>query len=147
MILLPTTFLYRERLEEKRLLKMVAGAFYIPKGTSGLKGKGDDALFICEEKQTIGVADGMGGWAAMGAYPGEYAPQLMANCLEAILVEPEGEVDLRRVLNQAFSNTKVKGASTACIMNLIDHVCSFFFFFKYTAVSLIQSVYSIGICS
>lgn len=120
---------------------MVAGAFYIPKGTSGLKGLGDDALFICEEKQTIGVADGVGGWAAMGVDPGEYARQLMANCLEAILMEPEGEVDLRRVLNQAFSNTKVKGASTACIMKLIDHVCSLFFFFKYTAISLIHSVY------
>lgn len=106
---------------------MVAGAFYIPKGTSGLKRLGDDAHFICEEKQTIGVADGVGGWAAMGVDSGEYARQLMANSLKAMTMEVEGKVDLRRVLNQAFSNTKAKGASTACIITLIDHVCTFFF--------------------
>lgn len=126
MILLPTTFLFRDGSEEKRL-KMVAGAYYIPKGTSCFRGIGDDAHFICEERQTIGVADGVGGWGIMGIDPGEYARQLMANALEAILMEPDGKVDLGRVLNQAYSNTKVKGASTACILTLIDNVCLSFF--------------------
>ncbi|KAE8055120.1 hypothetical protein FH972_011981 [Carpinus fangiana] len=100
---------------------MVAGAYNIPKGTSCFRGRGDDAHFICEERHTIGVADGVGGWGIMDIDPGEYARQLMANSLEAILMEPEGKVDLERVLNQAYSKTKVKGASTACILTLIDN--------------------------
>ncbi|KAI7988844.1 putative protein phosphatase 2C 80 [Camellia lanceoleosa] len=43
-------------------LKMVSGAYYIPKSKK-LNPLGEDAYFICDEKQTIGVADGIGGWA------------------------------------------------------------------------------------
>lgn len=73
------------------------------------------------------MADDVGGWGIMDIDPGEYARQLMANSLEAILMEPEGKVDLERVLNQAYPKTKVKGASTACILTLIDNVCLSFF--------------------
>ena len=83
------------------------------------------------EKQTIGVADGVGGWAKLGVDPGEYARQLMINSFKAILMEPEGKINLKRVLNQAFLDTNAKGSSTACIINLKDHVCLFLFFSKY----------------
>ncbi|XP_015160066.1 putative protein phosphatase 2C 24 [Solanum tuberosum] len=40
---------------------MVAGSFYIPK--SNKAPLWEDAHFICIEEETIGVADGIGGWA------------------------------------------------------------------------------------
>ncbi|KAF9620721.1 hypothetical protein IFM89_014242, partial [Coptis chinensis] len=40
-------------------LSLIAGSHYIPKK----KPLGEDAHFICEEARTIGVADGVGGWA------------------------------------------------------------------------------------
>nr|XP_023913253.1 probable protein phosphatase 2C 55 [Quercus suber] len=100
---------------------MIAGAFYIAKTKVNSTAEGDDAYFICREKQTIGVADGVGGWAKLGVDPGEYARQLMINSLKAILMEPEGKINLKRVLNQAFLDSNAIGSSTACIINLKDH--------------------------
>ncbi|KAM3711816.1 hypothetical protein ACB098_01G137800 [Castanea mollissima] len=100
---------------------MIAGAFYIAKTKVNSRAQGDDAYFICGEKQTIGVADGVGGWAKLGVDPGEYARQLMINSFKAILMEPEGKINLKRVLNQAFLDTNAKGSSTACMINLKDH--------------------------
>lgn len=110
---------------------MIAGAFYLAKTKVNSRAQGDDAYFICGEKQTIGVADGVGGWAKLGVDPGEYARQLMINSFKAILMEPEGKINLKRVLNQAFLDTNAKGSSTACIINLKDHVCLFLSFSKY----------------
>nr|POF09509.1 putative protein phosphatase 2c 55 [Quercus suber] len=106
---------------KERRLKMIAGAFYIAKTKVNSTAEGDDAYFICREKQTIGVADGVGGWAKLGVDPGEYARQLMINSLKAILMEPEGKINLKRVLNQAFLDSNAIGSSTACIINLKDH--------------------------
>ncbi|PSS15701.1 Protein phosphatase 2C 55 [Actinidia chinensis var. chinensis] len=44
---------------------MVAGAFYIPKYNE-FKPLGDDAHFVRAEQQTVGVADGVGGWEKKG---------------------------------------------------------------------------------
>jgi hypothetical protein len=76
-----------------------------------------------------------------GYRPGRICPTThgpMANSLGAILTEPEGKVDLERVLNQAYSKTKVKGASTACILTLIDNVC--LPSSEYTAIFSIQFI-------
>ncbi|KAL0011035.1 hypothetical protein SO802_006143 [Lithocarpus litseifolius] len=73
-------------------MKMSCGALYLPKDDED-KPLGEDAHFICAEKQTIGVADGVGGWAKKG-------------------------VQLKRVLGTAFLNTKALGSSTACIVTL-----------------------------
>ncbi|CAK9179238.1 unnamed protein product [Ilex paraguariensis] len=101
----------------ERSLKMIAGAFYIPKD-SKLKPLGEDAHFICAEEQTIGVADGVGGWARKGVDAGEYARKLLANAVYAVEDQPEGSVDLKKVLNEAFLNTEARGSSTACILTL-----------------------------
>lgn len=109
---------------------MVSGAYYIPKKRPGSTVQGEDAYFLCEQKDAIGVADGVGGWILEGVDAGEYARQLMNNAFEAILsMKPDdGNVDdrmiVKRVLDQAFSKTKVKGSSTACIIKLIDNVRS-----------------------
>ena len=99
---------------------MIAGAFYIPKDNK-LKPQGEDAHFICAEEQTIGVADGVGGWARKGVDAGEYARELMANAVCAVEDQPEGAVDLKMVLNEAFLNTEARGSSTACILTLKGH--------------------------
>ncbi|XP_059442090.1 probable protein phosphatase 2C 55 [Corylus avellana] len=96
-------------------LKMVCGAFYIPKDDP-LNPRGDDAYFVSKEKQAIGVADGVGSWAAArGVDAGEYARELMINASAAVHQQPDGVADVKSVLNKAFLNTNAKGSSTACI--------------------------------
>ncbi|XP_028091280.1 probable protein phosphatase 2C 55 isoform X2 [Camellia sinensis] len=98
-------------------LKMVCGAFYIPKDDPS-NPQGDDAHFICLEKQTIGIADGVGGWSKYGVDAGQYARQLMANSVDAIQNAQEGYLHPSRILSQAYSKTNVQGSSTACILAL-----------------------------
>ncbi|THG15334.1 hypothetical protein TEA_005311 [Camellia sinensis var. sinensis] len=45
----------------ERRLKIAAGPPYLPKDDE-LKPRGDDAHFLYAEKQTVGWADGAGGW-------------------------------------------------------------------------------------
>ncbi|XP_057950983.1 probable protein phosphatase 2C 55 [Malania oleifera] len=102
----------------KENYKMISGSFYIPKDNPS-KPYGEDAHFICAEEQTIGVADGVGGWAKRGIDAGEYARQLMKNSAIAVIFnEPTGDVDPKRVLNQAYASTKAEGSSTGCIIAL-----------------------------
>ncbi|KAJ7981851.1 Protein phosphatase 2C family protein [Quillaja saponaria] len=98
-------------------LKMVLGSHYFPKYNLK-KPFGEDAHFICPEKQTLGVADGVGAWAKKGIDGGEYARQLMANSLAAVHNQPTGAVDPKRVLTEGYLNTKEQGSSTACILTL-----------------------------
>ncbi|CAL9092708.1 unnamed protein product [Musa textilis] len=53
---------------KRRRLKMKAGSYYIPQKTKLI---GDDAHFVCEHEQVVGVADGVGGWAELGIDAGE----------------------------------------------------------------------------
>jgi protein phosphatase PTC7 len=51
---------------------------FIRKEESGVIGvAGEDAMFICEDRGVIGVADGVGGWSQQGIDAGEYAEKLM----------------------------------------------------------------------
>ncbi|MED6224774.1 hypothetical protein PIB30_087404 [Stylosanthes scabra] len=96
---------------------MVGSGFYIPKSNLE-KPLGEDAHFICEEESTMGVADGVGGWAKHGIDAGDYARELMSNVAKAVKHEPEGYVNLRRVLNEAYLQTKANGSSTASIVTV-----------------------------
>ncbi|KAK4842490.1 hypothetical protein QYF36_022624 [Acer negundo] len=104
----------------KRSLEMISGAFYLPKDKT-LKPLGEDAHFLYPEKQTIGVADGVGGWAEVGVDSGEFARKLMMNAVIAIRTEPKGTIDPKKILTKAYSKTDQKGASTACILTLSGH--------------------------
>ncbi|KAI8567618.1 hypothetical protein RHMOL_Rhmol02G0135300 [Rhododendron molle] len=101
----------------ERGLKMVCGACYIPKVDKS-KSQGDDAYFIHAEKHTIGV----GGWSKSGVDAGQYARDLMTNCVKTIMNAKKGEVDPRWVLDEAYKNTNVEGSSTACILTLKNNV-------------------------
>ncbi|KAM3205160.1 putative protein phosphatase 2C 55 [Capsicum annuum] len=98
-------------------LKMVAASLYLPK-ENPTKPLGEDAHFIHELNQTIGVADGVGGWAKEGIDAGIYARELMNNSLIATDIEPSGHVNPKRVLQEAYKNTNFEGSSTACIITL-----------------------------
>ncbi|MCO5576744.1 hypothetical protein L7F22_030562 [Adiantum nelumboides] len=86
---------------------------------------GEDAYFICQDKQVIGVADGVGGWADMGIDAGEYARQLMSQSLLAAQQEPAGCIDTVRVMEIAYSKTTCRGSSTACILALSNYISLF----------------------
>lgn len=73
------------------------------------------------------MADGVGGWADLGVDAGQYARELMMNSLHAIQEEPKGCIDPLRVLEKAYSITKARGSSTACIIALTDKVIKFVF--------------------
>ncbi|KAM7520224.1 hypothetical protein LguiB_019186 [Lonicera macranthoides] len=102
-----------------RTLKLFSGSCYLPHPDKEKTG-GEDAHFICEDEQAIGVADGVGGWADVGVNAGLYARELMSNSVVAIQNEPKGCIDPARVLDKAHSKTKAKGSSTACIITLMD---------------------------
>ncbi|PIA60238.1 hypothetical protein AQUCO_00300030v1 [Aquilegia coerulea] len=101
----------------ERSLRLVSGSFYLPK-ESKTHPKGQDSHFICEEEQTIGVADGVGGWIKHGIDSGEYSRELMFNSVLAVKTQPHAIVDPENVLNSAYLNTKAEGASTASIITL-----------------------------
>nr|XP_010923448.1 probable protein phosphatase 2C 55 [Elaeis guineensis] len=102
-----------------RTLKLLSGSCYLPHPDKEETG-GEDAHFICVDDQAIGVADGVGGWADLGVDAGQYARDLMSNSVSAIREEPKGSIDPARVLEKAYSSTKAKGSSTACIIALTD---------------------------
>ena len=79
---------------------------------------GEDAYFICPDKQVVGVADGVGGWADMGVDAGEYAWELMNQSLMSAQQEPHGFIDPARVLERAHAKTTCPGSSTTCILAL-----------------------------
>ena len=102
-------------------MKLNSGSCYLPHPDKEETG-GEDAHFICSDEQAIGVADGVGGWADLGVNAGLYARELMSHSVAAIHDEPKGSIDPSRVLEKAYSSTKARGSSTACIIALTEQV-------------------------
>ncbi|XP_062214237.1 probable protein phosphatase 2C 80 [Phragmites australis] len=98
-------------------LKLLSGSCYLPHPDKEATG-GEDAHFICVDEHAIGVADGVGGWADLGVNAGLYAKELMSNSMSAIKDESERAIDPSRVLEKAYTSTKARGSSTACIITL-----------------------------
>ncbi|KAL8087749.1 hypothetical protein AgCh_037778 [Apium graveolens] len=108
-----------KKIRAGRLLKLNSGSCYLPHPDKEETG-GEDAHFICSDEQAIGVADGVGGWADLGVNAGLYARELMSHSVTAIHDEPKGSIDPSRVLEKAYSSTKARGSSTACIIALTE---------------------------
>lgn len=102
-----------------RALKLLSGSCYLPHPDKEATG-GEDAHFICDDEQAVGVADGVGGWADVGVNAGEYSRQLMSNSEKAIQDESKELIDPAQVLEKAYIRTNAKGSSTACIIVLND---------------------------
>ncbi|WVZ23738.1 hypothetical protein V8G54_002282 [Vigna mungo] len=73
-------------------LLLFSGSCYLPHPDKEDYG-GEDAHFICVDEQTIGVADGVGGWADVGVNAGLFAQELMSHSVRAVEEEPKGSVD------------------------------------------------------
>lgn len=104
---------------KRSTMEITMGSFYVPKGEDSLP-LGQDAHFLCPEKKTFGVADGVGGWMKRGIDAGIFARELMKNSVIALYALPEETVDPKKVLKAAYSITKAKGSSTACIVTIKD---------------------------
>ena len=103
-------------------LVMNFGSFYIPKmGKSNPMG--EDAHFTSKDHQTIGLADGIDA--------GEYARQLMNNCLVVLDAKDREIVYPQLILEEAYLNTKVDGSSTACIITLTGEVRKLSIYYYY----------------
>ncbi|KAK1555665.1 hypothetical protein Q3G72_029715 [Acer saccharum] len=107
-----------QKISEGKTLKLLSGSCYLPHPDKEETG-GEDAHFI-SDKQAIGVADGVGGWANHGVDSGLYSRELMSKSVAAIHEEPDGSIDPARVLDKAHSSTRARGSSTACIIALTD---------------------------
>lgn len=107
------------KVPSERCIKLICGSCCLPHPSKEATG-GEDAFFICADEQSVGVADGVGGWALHGIDAGEYARELMSNAFNAIKEEPNGFIDPARVLEKAYNRTKKAGSSTACIIALRD---------------------------
>ncbi|KAL2531304.1 putative protein phosphatase 2C 55 [Abeliophyllum distichum] len=95
-------------------LKMISAAFYIPKNNP-LKPLGDDAHFICELEQTIGVADGVDGWSKKGIDAGIYARNLMSNAADSVRDEMKNKASLTVHINWGkYRTLRVSRRSCAC---------------------------------
>ncbi|XP_073047072.1 probable protein phosphatase 2C 55 [Primulina eburnea] len=119
MVIIRRKFKRSIRKRGRPKIYMAGGSFYSPKNNKS-KPLGVDAHFISKEADAIGVADGVGRCGENGIDAGEFSRELMRNALESIKNHPGGDVvlDPKRVLYEAFSNTKAKGSSTACIITL-----------------------------
>ncbi|MCL7032135.1 hypothetical protein MKW94_007858 [Papaver nudicaule] len=98
-------------------MKLISGSYYIPKKQSK-NPQGEDAHFISDN--TVGVADGVGGWTKQGIDSGEYSRQLMSNSLISVTNYMQQDIDPMQILTEAYLNTNKQGSSTACILTLIN---------------------------
>jgi len=91
--------------------KLRSAACSLPHPAKG--GKGEDAHFFIDN--AVGVADGVGGWAAHGIDAGEYARQLVNHMKSAHEAGTHVPVE---IMWHAYNSTAVLGSSTALILVL-----------------------------
>lgn len=100
-------------------LRLAVGASMIPHPAKAHKG-GEDAYFISDDSLVFGIADGVGGWEALGVDSGMYSRSLMGFCGEA--VNASGLRDPFEVLKYAHDRcTCIQGSTTACIVSLLPN--------------------------
>ncbi|KAL7682701.1 putative PPM-type phosphatase domain, protein phosphatase 2C [Plasmopara halstedii] len=105
------------------LERKVQRAFHLSSGACGLPHPqkratgGEDAWFI--SGNTVGVADGVGGWARKGIDSGEYSRTLMRSAKQVLTKSTMVPTPLQ-VLTMAYHNAQCPGSSTACIVQLKD---------------------------
>ncbi|KAG3076759.1 hypothetical protein PI124_g18855 [Phytophthora idaei] len=97
-------------------LRLESGACGLPHPQKRATG-GEDAWFI--SGNTVGVADGVGGWARKGIDSGEYSRTLMNSAKRTVTAKDKTPTPLQ-VLKVAHRSAQCPGSSTACIVQLND---------------------------
>lgn len=96
-----------------RALRLHAGAAVIPHRDKAERG-GEDAYFVTRD--TLGVFDGVGGWATLGIDPGLYSRRLAE--LARAGLEARGNLNVASVLEEAVHGNAAVGSCTACVVAL-----------------------------
>ncbi|KAL6746431.1 Serine/threonine phosphatase, family 2C [Haematococcus lacustris] len=123
---------------------LVAGAYVLPHPDKMARG-GEDWFFVSDTMHSLGVADGVGGWAEIGVDAGAYARQLMGfakeladqltapGCAEYdklcsnMTKPPQDAAEVKNstanmlqqtILERAHSQVDVRGSSTASLLVL-----------------------------
>jgi len=92
------------------------GSHLIPHDDKLDKG-GEDAWFISNDLQTLGVFDGVGGWSTVGVDPRDYSISLSHHC--KVAVDEKALIHPLQVLRYGYdSSESIVGSSTACIINI-----------------------------
>lgn len=99
-------------------LRLVSYARVIPHPKKTKTG-GEDAYFIAPNQHAIGVADGVGGWAAVpGGNSGRYSRELMKYC------EEHSDLSSLQMLSLAYKSVdpNILGTSTAIVATLHNNM-------------------------
>lgn len=94
-------------------LTFCADVVSLPHPDKAEKG-GEDAFFV--QKQSLGVFDGVGGWASIGVDAGLYSKELAR--LTSEYVAMEGSNKVVEGLKYATEKNNATGSSTACVVGL-----------------------------
>ncbi|XP_023168590.2 protein phosphatase PTC7 homolog fig [Drosophila hydei] len=92
---------------------------------------GEDSWFVSStpKAESMGVADGVGGWRRLGIDSGAFAQELMTNCCEFTGKPHYDGSNPRQLLIDSFDQMKkipgsVCGSSTACVVTLHRPDCT-----------------------
>lgn len=95
------------------------GSCYLPRPDKVAKG-GDDANF--ESENLLAVADGVGGWEAMGIDPSKYSKKLVSEVAEAVKNSTDSNFkELKNLMQTAWTDDKELGSSTFLLVSLDPH--------------------------
>lgn len=79
---------------------------------------GEDEIFAAPA--SVGVADGVGGWAERGVDPAEYSRALMAAAADTALLDTGSSAQqIMAVAAQSVERAQVVGSATACVGALL----------------------------
>eukprot|EP00516_Mucochytrium_quahogii_P003190 CAMPEP_0203748582 /NCGR_PEP_ID=MMETSP0098-20131031/3428_1 /ASSEMBLY_ACC=CAM_ASM_000208 /TAXON_ID=96639 /ORGANISM=" , Strain NY0313808BC1" /LENGTH=340 /DNA_ID=CAMNT_0050637369 /DNA_START=289 /DNA_END=1309 /DNA_ORIENTATION=+ len=82
----------------------------------GKSGEGEDSHYITECGMSLGVSDGVGGWAEIGVDAGEYARELTESAVQ--YVADTGDTNPLEIMQVAYENSKSVGSATLCCATL-----------------------------
>ncbi|KAA8495707.1 putative protein phosphatase 2C 80 [Porphyridium purpureum] len=101
--------------EPSSIFAVRKGAFMIPHPDKRDKG-GEDAFFLSDF--SMGVFDGVGGWASLGVDPGLYSQELASKTAQKL--REYGPESVARALQEAVHENEHIGSSTACVVSLVE---------------------------
>mmetsp|Transcript_17207 Transcript_17207/g.19503 ORF Transcript_17207/g.19503 Transcript_17207/m.19503 type:complete len:391 (+) Transcript_17207:155-1327(+) len=99
--------------ENKNLVFLSSVAFHPSPGKPNPLG--EDATFIAEDRQALGVADGVGAWKQVNIDSGKYSRELMRNAKSYFEAQDKCR-DPKMAMQLAYQLTKNKGTCTCCIV-------------------------------
>jgi len=99
-------------------LRLSAGVASIPHPAKKHKG-GEDAHFVSNDNSVIAIADGVGGWEALGVDSGLYSRSLMNFACTSANAGIKNPSELLKIAHERCLD--IQGSTTACIISLIDN--------------------------